>query len=466
MVLSLMVCLTTPLSQAAGLTVDSTTAKPTQAGDNRVVGGVPTRITWKATVDSNEEIKEITLVFPEGTTLGDGANTKTTVLDGLERLELPVETTLTEEKTVVTFADPVETGLIIQLEMYYIALPLEGGEYTLTGSYIDGKGEEIELEPSPAITVTGVSLEERITGWLDEQPWVEAWNSQLFLKLFLNPQLIVSSIPILFIGWIRSLGLVVVGFPLAIPIGLGISFLRMSRFRIVRFVSSIYVNVIRGTPLFLQIYIAFFGLPLLGVSIDSYVLGILVLAMNSSSYLAEIFRAGIQSIPKGQFEASASLGMNGVQTMFSVVLPQTVRRVIPTATSEFILLYKDTSLLAAAGVMEMMMFAKSIVATTGNMTPYVVAAGFYLLVTLPLIKVVSSFEKKLAAAEGSSAAPVKKEKKKLYWGKERERQIDAAALSAEAAGFVQDAAESIPHIPPDDVVTPGAPDDHSKRRLE
>jgi polar amino acid transport system substrate-binding protein len=129
-------------------------------------------------------------------------------------------------------------------------------------------------------------------------------------------------------------------------------------------------------------------------------LGILVLATNSSAYLAEIFRAGIQSINKGQFEAAGSLGLTGAQTMFFVIIPQTVRRVIPTATSEFILLYKDTALLAAVGVMEMMMFGKSLVANTGNMTPYIIAACYYLMVTMPLTRIITIFERKLAATEG------------------------------------------------------------------
>jgi polar amino acid transport system substrate-binding protein len=198
---------------------------------------------------------------------------------------------------------------------------------------------------------------------------------------------------------------VLLGFPLAIPVGLGISFLRMSRFRVLRFLSSIYVNVIRGTPLFLQIYIAWYGLPLLIGKPPDYALGFLVLAMNSSAYLAEIFRAGIQSIHKGQFEAASSLGMNGAQTMFFVIIPQTIRRVLPTMTSEFILLFKDTSLLAAVGVFEMMNFAKISVNVSGNMTPYVVAACYYLLVTLPLIRAISVFEKKLAASDGREAPP-------------------------------------------------------------
>jgi polar amino acid transport system substrate-binding protein len=158
--------------------------------------------------------------------------------------------------------------------------------------------------------------------------------------------------------------------------------------------------------------------------------------MNSSAYLSEIFRAGIQSIHKGQFEASASLGMNAIQTMFSVIIPQTVRRVIPTATSEFILLYKDTSLLAAVGVMEQMMFAKSMVASTGNMTPYVVAACYYLLVTLPLTRIISSFEKKLAASEGNSTEPPTKKQNTLLSRllKAKPELVAAVALADVAQG--------------------------------
>ena len=200
--------------------------------------------------------------------------------------------------------------------------------------------------------------------------------------------------------------------------------------RILHGIAAVYTGVIRGTPLFLQIYLAFFGMPLLGIQINEYVLAILVLAVNSGAYLCEIFRAGIQSIPKGQFEASRSLGMNARQTMFNVIIPQTVRRVIPTMTSEFILLYKDTSLLAAVGVMELMLYSKSIVSTTGNMTPYIVAACFYLVVTLPLIRVVTILEKRLASSDGGMQANT--EKKKRTKGKAA---LPSVAETAAAAGY-------------------------------
>ena len=183
--------------------------------------------------------------------------------------------------------------------------------------------------------------------------------------------------------------------PLGITCGIALSLMRISKSRILRCLAGIYVNIIRGTPAFLQIYIAFFGLPLAGVKVDDYVLGVIVMAMNSSAYLCEIFRAGIQSIPKGQNEAARSLGMNAFQTLLYVMIPQTFRNVLPTLTSEFILLYKDTSLLAAVGVVEIVMNARTIVATTGSITPYVVAALFYLVITLPLARLVSGLEARL-----------------------------------------------------------------------
>lgn len=225
---------------------------------------------------------------------------------------------------------------------------------------------------------------------------MKAWNSNKFLHLFFDPSIIVTSVPVVFSGWLIAIALVIVSFPLAIPIGLLWSFMRMAKSRVPRALGATYINIVRGTPLFLQIYIAFFGLPLLGIKMDLFVLGAIVLVLNSSAYLAEIFRAGIQSINGGQFEAARSLGMNGAQTMFYVIIPQTVRRVIPTMTSEFILMYKDTSLLAAVGVMEIMMYAKTITAATGNVTPYIVAAGFYLIVTIPMTKLINSMEQRMA----------------------------------------------------------------------
>lgn len=409
--------------QADALTVSSTTAQPnsTSSNSSAVIGGTPTRITWEGTVDKGEQVKSLDLVFPAGCSLADGADVKVTVLHGLDRMAYLEQDQLDAQHVSVDFAKAVPSGMLIRVEVHEISLPNVAGDYQLETNYTDANGKSAALGPTQNITVQTVSWSDQLSDWLSQQGWVQAWNSVLFLNIFFNPVQIVASLPQLFFGWLRSLGIVLIGFPIiAIPIGLLVSFLRMSKLKVLRFISSIYVNLIRGTPLFLQIYIFFFGLPYLGINIPNYVLSFLVMGLNSSAYLAEIFRGGIESINKGQFEAAASLGMSRMQTMFRVIIPQTVRRVIPTATSEFILLYKDTSLLAAVGVMEQMMFAKNIVASTGNMTPYIVSALYYLVVTLPLTRFSRNMEKRLADGEGGNEAKEKKHRLRALFTRKQE----------------------------------------------
>lgn len=387
-------------AQAYALDVERWTAKPNKDGDNTtIMGATATRVTWQGQAAEDESIASVIIEMPEGTTV-DAENVKTTVLAGLDRLEAGSQASVTGTTVAVTLDEPAPAGSLIMIEFNRTLLPVAGGTFGLVGSYSTADGQQHDLPPTDqVITVVGTSPSEQMSSWLAGQDWVKAWNSNKFLHLFFDPTLIVTSVPALVAGWLISIGLVIVSFPLSIPLGLMWSFLRMSKHRLPRAIGATYINIVRGTPLFLQLYIAFFGLPLMGMQMDNFVLGAIVLVMNSSAYLAEIFRAGIQSINKGQFEASRSLGMNGAQTMLFVIIPQTVRRVIPTMTSEFILMYKDTSLLAAVGVMELMMYAKTITAATGNVTPYIVAAGFYLIVTIPLTKLINTMENRMAGGK-------------------------------------------------------------------
>lgn len=413
--LSFVAALVAPLS-ADALTNDVATAKSNETSTGSVLGGVPTRITWEAVVDDGEEVASLTVQLPEGSSFTDESSVKLTVLDGTERLRVGDTPTINEADASVSvdFSEPVDAGKRIRLEMYKTALPNTTEEVTIPATATDPSGKSFDVaideESNVKIKVQEASFATKITTWLDEQEWVQAWNSNTFLRTFLKPQVIISSIPVVFKGWLVSLLLCAIGFPLAVVFGLAFSFAKISPYRILHGIAGLYTGVVRGTPLFLQIYIAFFGLPMLGLNLNPYLVAIFVLAFNSGAYLCEIFRAGIQSIHKGQFEAARSLGMNAVTTMFSVIIPQTIRRVIPTATSEFILLYKDTSLLAAVGVMELMLFSKSVVANTGSMTPYIVAACFYLLVTVPLIRFVTNLENKLAAADGAGGSSKSKKK--------------------------------------------------------
>lgn len=383
--------------QAYGLDVERWTAKPNKDGDNTaIMGATATRVTWQGQAAEDESISAVTIEMPEGTTV-DAENVKTTVIAGLDRLEAGAQASVTGTTVTVTLNEPAPAGSLIMIECNRTLLPGGGGTFGLAGSYVTADGQQHDMPATDqVIDVVGTSPSEQLSSWLSGQDWVKAWNSNKFLHLFLDPTLIVTSVPALVAGWLISIGIVIISFPLSIPLGLIWSFLRMAKSRIPRAIGATYINIVRGTPLFLQLYIAFFGLPLMGLQVDNFVLGAIVLVMNSSAYLAEIFRAGIQSINKGQFEASRSLGMNGAQTMLFVIIPQTVRRVIPTMTSEFILMYKDTSLLAAVGVTELMMYAKTITAATGNVTPYIVAAGFYLIVTIPLTKLINSMERRMA----------------------------------------------------------------------
>ncbi len=382
---------------AFGLSTDKATAKPNEDGGSGVIGGMNTRLTWEGTVDDGESVDAVTLELPEGATF-DGSSTRITVLEGLNRVKIDGQAQPDGKKITVAFAEPIPAGSLLRLEVTDMQFPSEGGDYAVEGSY-EADGATKELAPSSPISVIANTPLQSIVNWLDEQPWVEAWNSNQFLGMFFKPQLLVTSFSSLFPGWVLCLGIIVACYPFAIALGLIFALLKISRHRLLRAIAVVYINILRGTPLFLQIYIMFFGLPMVGVNIDNTLLGIIVMAVNSSAYLAEIFRAGIQSIPAGQYEAASSLGMSHAQTMFSIILPQTIRRVIPTVTSDFITAFKDTSLLSSVGVMELMMFSKNLTTVSGNITPYVAAGIFYLIVTLPLIKVVGIIEERIARSE-------------------------------------------------------------------
>lgn len=419
---------------AYALTTDKCTARPNTDSGSTIVGGKATRITWEATADEGEKVTSMSITFPEGTVFDD----ETLLADSSVSL---VEDSLTKLDAVIGIDGLTVTATFyrqpfnstLRFVIYGVTFSADGGEMPLTLSYtIAAQGDEVlTIEDQPVISVQGVGVVQRLSNWLASQQWVKSWNSVKFLNLFLNPVLVVRSLPVVVQGFLMALGIVLCAFPCAIPLGMGLALMRLSKRKILRGLASFYVNVVRGTPLFLQIYVAFFGLPLAGVRVPSFLLGVAVLALNSAAYMCEIFRAGIQSIPKGQFEAARSLGMSGSQTMIFVIIPQMVRRVIPTLTSEFILLYKDTSLLAAVGVMEIIMYARTIVATTGSITPYIVAALFYLVVTLPLAKVVGYAERRLSGSDGGSATPVS--------GKRQRRSAAAKGMFADAADTADEA---------------------------
>jgi His/Glu/Gln/Arg/opine family amino acid ABC transporter permease subunit len=186
---------------------------------------------------------------------------------------------------------------------------------------------------------------------------------------------------------------------IGIIIGLGTSVIRVTRIKVLSQLAVVYVDLFRGTPLLMQIIFVYYALPYLGINLPAIVAGIVALSVNSGAYVSEIFRAGIESIDKGQTEAARSLGMSYMQAMRYVVIPQTIKRVLPPLTNEFVALIKDSSLLSVIAIAELMRTAKEMMTWKMNPSSLTAAAIIYLIITLPLTRYVSYMEKKLKKSE-------------------------------------------------------------------
>jgi polar amino acid transport system substrate-binding protein len=384
---------------------------------NEQVGGLPTRFTFEGLTPEEGKISSLQIAFPARFDLTE-ARVDALTLVGLQRVPITPQVTVQGQKVSLAFTEPIDPTSTLRVQIFDVVTPVQGGVYPVEVTYGTAEGAQGEIKGLQVQYLTP-TRSELISRALDEQGWVQTFNSVKFFSLFFKPQLIILSIPLLFTGWLLSIALVLFAFPAAIIGGLLLAFAKMSKIAPLRWVAGAYVNVIRGTPLFLQMFVAFIGLPIAGIHLSPYPTAIIVLALNSAAYLTEIFRAGIQSIHKGQFEAASSLGMSYAQSMRYVIIPQTVKRVLPTMTSEFILLFKDTALLSALGVIELMYRANSIVSRTGNLTPFVVSAVYYLLVTIPLINWVGRLEQRLAIAEGGQSAKEAKERHGFWRGLSR-----------------------------------------------
>jgi len=209
-------------------------------------------------------------------------------------------------------------------------------------------------------------------------------------------------IPRLWEGLRITLGLTFLSGFFGLFLGLCLSLLRLSRYKIFSLIAQIYISLFRGTPLLLQILFIYFALPpLIEVRLDSYPAGLLALSLNSAAYFSEIFRASIQSIPKGQMEAARALGLSYWTSTFKVIIPQTFKRLIPPVVNELAALSKDTSLVSVVALGELLYVTQRIGAK--YLRPwevYIWAALGYLLVVLALTAVANKLEQKLEAKGG------------------------------------------------------------------
>ena len=184
----------------------------------------------------------------------------------------------------------------------------------------------------------------------------------------------------------------------SIPLGLPITLARMSKNKVLSVISGIYISVMRGTPLMLQIIVIYF-LPFYGFGINvtagyRFVAVIIAFSLNYAAYFAEIYRSGIQSIPKGQYEAAQILGYSPTQTFIRIVMPQMFKRVLPAMTNEIITLVKDTSLSFAIATAEMFTMAKQIAAKEASLMPLMAAGVFYYIFNFIVAIICKKVEKK------------------------------------------------------------------------
>lgn len=210
---------------------------------------------------------------------------------------------------------------------------------------------------------------------------------------------IFSITPFLLTGVVTTLKLYVVVAVFSVPLGIVSSIGKVSGPKALRKVLGLYTWVSRGTPLLLQLFFVYFGLPVFGIRFEPFTAASIAFIFNYGAYLTEIFRAGIESIDKGQYEAAKALGMNYVQTMRRIVLPQTVKRILPPTCSEAINLVKDSALVAAIGMGDLLRAAKQVVTRDFNVTAFFVAFVFYLIMSSVIVKVFERLEQKYSIYE-------------------------------------------------------------------
>jgi polar amino acid transport system permease protein len=208
--------------------------------------------------------------------------------------------------------------------------------------------------------------------------------------------LILNSLPLLIRGAGVTLEITALSVGLGLVFGLIAALAQLSNFSPLKWLAKIYVDFIRGTPLLVQIFIIYFALPaILGRRIDPFVAAVAACSINSGAYIAEIFRAGIQSIEIGQLRAGLSLGMNWSQTMHYIILPQAFKRIIPPLGNEFIAMLKDSSLVSVIGFEELTRSGQLIIAETyGSLEIWTAVAMLYLIMTLTITQLVALLERR------------------------------------------------------------------------
>ena len=214
------------------------------------------------------------------------------------------------------------------------------------------------------------------------------------IETFFNWDVFVSSLPLLLSGLKITLLLGVVSIGTGLALGLAIGLVRIYGMRPASIAAKIYIDVFRSIPLLVLLIVVYYALPFVGVEMPPFASAVTALTLVSGAYTAEIFRAGIEAIPRGQFEASRALGLSYRHMMTDVILPQAIRIVIPPLTNNCINVLKDTALASVVAMPDLLKQATQAQALEANPTPLIVAALIYLGILWPLVVLVGRMERK------------------------------------------------------------------------
>jgi len=218
-----------------------------------------------------------------------------------------------------------------------------------------------------------------------------------FVETFFNWDVLVRSLPLLATGLAVTAKLGLVSIAAGLLLGLFVALVRLYGFLPLRYLVRIYIDIFRSIPLLVLLIVVYYALPFVGLRMSPFMSAACTLTVVSGAYTAEIFRAGIEAVPKGQFEAAAALGLNFRHTMLDVVLPQAVRIVIPPLTNNSINVIKDTALASVVAMPDLLKQATQAQALEANPTPLIVAALIYVAFLWPMVLLVGRLEKRMGA---------------------------------------------------------------------
>ncbi|RDJ04832.1 amino acid ABC transporter permease [Rhizobium grahamii] len=217
------------------------------------------------------------------------------------------------------------------------------------------------------------------------------------VETFFNADVLLSSLPALLRGLWNTLLLGLLAIAVGVPAGLIVSLVRLYAPKPLRLLTTIYIDVFRAVPVLVVLILIYYALPFLGIRLSSWASAVLAFSIVMAAYSAEIFRSGIESVPRGQFEAAAALGLPFLVTLRKVILPQALRIVIPPTTSNCVSMFKDTSLASTVALPELLKEATDAQALYANPTPLIGAALVYILFLWPMVRLVSLLEKRFKA---------------------------------------------------------------------